>query len=332
MHNQSLIKWRLFALAAVFLSSVALAQPTSPAAPAQTVSPETVLIEGPHAKVTKRDFDLEVARLPPEMRDGVVNSQRRIAEVVGRLLVIKTLANEARTNGEDRDPDVQAKLALETDRLYSQVRQARLDEQAGAEFDAKRAQWEARAREIYAAERSQFVSPAEVSAAHILFSTQQHKSDEAKKLADEARARIAAGADFNELAKSVSEDPTAKKNGGSIGYFTRATVDPAFAQAAFALKNVGDVSEPVLSSFGWHLIKLESRKPATQKSFDEVRDAIMSQLRQKFIADRREAMLAAIGSDPAVKPNVQALESIYIHPANERAVRGSAPTAPAAAR
>ncbi len=302
---------RALAMAVAFASSATLGQPAPASAAAQPITPDTVLIENGVVKVTKRDFDLEVARLAAEARGSVVNSQRKIAEIVGRLLVMKTLAHEARTQGLDRDPDVTAKLGLETDRFYAQVRQSKIEEQAANEFDAKRAQWEARAREVYAADRKRFVAAEQVSASHILFSVQQHSSDEARKLVDEARARIAAGANFNDVAKAVSEDPTAKQNGGSIGFFTRSEVHPAFGAAAFALKSVGDVSEPVLTSFGWHLIKLEARRPSAEKSFDQVREQILLELKQKYVNDRRDTLLGAVGSDPAVKPNAGALEALY---------------------
>jgi peptidyl-prolyl cis-trans isomerase C len=304
---------------------------TASSAAAIELTPDTVLIEKGDIKVTKRDFDLEIARLAPEAQPGIVNNQRRISEVVGRLLVMKTLAHEAREQGLDRDPDVAAKLALETDRFYAQVRQASIDERTAAEFDAKRAQWDARAREMYAVERGRYVTPEQVAVSHILFSTQQHKSDEARRLADEARARVLAGADFHDLARALSEDPTARQNGGRIGFVARADVDPAFAQGAFALKNAGETSEPVLTSFGWHVIKLEDRKPARQQSFDEVREQIVAELRQKYVNERRGALLTSIRSDPGVKTNVQALESMYVRPAAEGAIRQALPAAPDAA-
>jgi peptidyl-prolyl cis-trans isomerase C len=304
---------------AVVFAHAALAQ--SPA----SLAPDTILVEKDSIKVTKHDFDLEVARLPPEYRATVVNSQRRISEIVGRLLVMKTLAQEARAKGIDRDPEVAAKLALETDRLYASVRQSQVEDEAASEFDAKRAQWEARARELYASDRNRFMTPDQVSASHILFSLQQHSSDEAKKLAQAARARIAAGTDFDEIAKSQSEDPAAKQNGGRLGFFARSDVHPAFANAAFALKKVGDVSEPVLTSFGWHLIRLDGRRASSLRPFEEVRDLVLAELKQQYMNERRDAMLNAIGNDPAVKPNIQALDSLYIRPTDESALRRAMP-------
>ncbi|MCK5118866.1 MAG: peptidylprolyl isomerase, partial [Candidatus Latescibacteria bacterium] len=78
---------------------------------------------------------------------------------------------------------------------------------------------------------------------------------EAERLTEETRS----GADFSELAEEYSEDPGSGAQGGDLGYFGRGRMLPAFEEAAFALK-IGKISDPVLSRFGWHVIKLENRR------------------------------------------------------------------------
>jgi peptidyl-prolyl cis-trans isomerase C len=89
-------------------------------------------------------------------------------------------------------------------------------------------------------------------------------------------------------------------------------MDPLFADAAFAMKNIGDVSEPVLSSFGYHLIRLDGRKPAGVKSFDEVKDAIVAQERSRYIDEQRELALASIRNDPDAKVDHAAIDALVI--------------------
>jgi peptidyl-prolyl cis-trans isomerase D len=79
--------------------------------------------------------------------------------------------------------------------------------------------------------------------------------EEAERLAEETRS----GADFAELAEEYSDDPGSGAKGGDLGYFGRGRMVPAFEEAAFALK-IGQISDPVLSRFGWHVIKLENRR------------------------------------------------------------------------
>jgi parvulin-like peptidyl-prolyl isomerase len=198
--------------------------------------------------------------------------------------------------------------------VLAQLRLEDIEKRAGQEFDAHRAQYEPRARELYLVERKKFEVPEQVAASHILFDLKKHTREEARRLAEQARARIAAGADFNAVAKEVSEDPSAGQNAGRLGWFTRAEMDPAFASAAFALKQKGDVSEPVLSSFGWHLIKLEDRREARPRPFEEVRDIVMGEMRKKYVDEQREAAIAAIRDDPNVKLERSAIDALYVRP------------------
>src|SRR6202011_5722217 len=94
--------------------------------------------------------------------------------------------------------------------------------------------------------------------------------------------------------------------------FDKPKMDPAFSAAAFAMKNPGDLSEPVLSSFGYHLIRLDGRRPAGVKSFDEVKDAIIAQERSRYIDEQRELALAPIRNDPDTKIDQAAIDSLIV--------------------
>src|SRR5204863_7022404 len=134
---------------------------------------------------------------------------------------------------------------------------------------------------------------------HMLYDAKKHTSEEASKLASDARAKIVAGADFNALAKQISEDPSAQENSGRLGWFTPQRMDPAFSRAAFALKQPGDVSEPVQSTFGWHIIRLDERKAPRVRSFEEVQEEIVTELKKNFVNEQRDAMLNAVRGDKA---------------------------------
>jgi peptidyl-prolyl cis-trans isomerase C len=269
-----------------------------------------VLVENQFARVTRGDYEAELLRLPPDARGGFANSGKRVYDLLSRLLVTKSLAAQARAAGLDKEGQVPARLALEIDRLHAGLQIAKIEEDAGRDFDKRRPQLEARARELYLVNRDKYRVPEQVSASHILFDTKKHTPEEALKLAQEARAKILAGTDFNVLARQVSDDPSAQTNGGHIGYFDKAQMDPAFADAAFALKNPGDVSEPIRSSFGYHVIRLDGRHPAGLRTFDQVKESILAGERAKFIDDQREAALAPLRNDPATKVNDTAIDTL----------------------
>ena len=322
--SPSLIFRALTLAAALALSSAAMAQ--------TAVAADTVLAENKWAQVTRADYDIELQRLPPDIRGGFGTNLRRVEDLVARILLSKSLAAQARTAGLDKDPLTQQRLALERDKLVAGLMVEKIETDAGNAFDAKLPQYEARAREIYVVERQRFVTPEQVSATHILFDLKKHSKDEALELARKTKARIVAGADFGQLAKEVSDDPTASKNGGSIGYFAKSDMDPAFSTAAFDLAKVGDVSEPVLSAFGWHLIKLEGRRPEAQKSFDEVKASIISELRAKYIDEQRDAAVRATRADASTKLDKKAIDALVIRIDPEimkRAILAPPPGSPA---
>jgi alkanesulfonate monooxygenase SsuD/methylene tetrahydromethanopterin reductase-like flavin-dependent oxidoreductase (luciferase family) len=118
------------------------------------------------------------------------------------------------------------------------------------------------------------------------------------------------GADMGALAYEESDDPSAKRNNGALGWFAKKDMDPAFADAAFALKNPGDVSEPVQSEFGWHVIRLDGRRPPSVKPYDEVREVIMSELKKRQVDEKRDEAVNAIRRDPATQVNREAVSAL----------------------
>jgi peptidyl-prolyl cis-trans isomerase C len=310
----------------------------SPVSAVSAPAADVVLVESPSVALRRSDYELELMRLPPDARASFPASQKRIDDVISRLWNQKALAAQARSGNIDADPELGPRIAAEIERIYAQAQIQRIDAKAAAEFEAKRATYDARAREIYLTERKRFELPAQAKASHILFDSRKHSGDEAKALATAARARIAAGADFNAVARELSEDPSAGQNAGRLDWFVATEMDPAFAAAAFALAKDGDVSEPVQSRFGWHLIRLDGKRPAGQRSFDEVKDAIIDELRQKYVNAQRDAAVAALRG-PDVKVNQPAIEALYTPPSAESAAAArrafeerqkSAPPVPAA--
>lgn len=277
---------------------------------AHAQSPDTVLVSNSLASITKAEYDAELLKLAPDLREGFANNPRRVFELLQRMLVQKSLAAEARSTGLDKRPDVKARLDFEIEKFLSQMQIEALDAAAVEEFNANIAKYEARARELYLVDKAAFTTPAQVSATHILFDPRKRGAEAARKLAIETRAKIAAGADMAKLAKELSDDPSSSQNAGSLGWFTQKEMDPSFASAAFALQNVGDLSEPVQSQFGWHIIRLDGKRAGTLKSYEEARDQIMAELRKRAVENKREAAVTAIRKDPKASINRDAVGAL----------------------
>ena len=115
---------------------------------------------------------------------------------------------------------------------------------------------------------------AEVSARHILVSPDSLVSaDSARALVASLRERVLAGEDFAALAREYSDDPGSGARGGDLGTFGRGRMVAPFERAAFGLDEVGDVSEPVETQFGWHIVQLTDRpaRPTYDEAYDELR-------------------------------------------------------------
>jgi peptidyl-prolyl cis-trans isomerase D len=125
--------------------------------------------------------------------------------------------------------------------------------------------------------RQQYETPEQVRASHILFETMGKNEEAVKKQAEDVLRQAKAGADFAELAKKFSEDKGSKDRGGDLDYFGRGRMVPEFEMAAFTMMP-GQISELVKSQFGYHIIKVIDRRPATTRSLDEVRAQIQQQL------------------------------------------------------
>jgi peptidyl-prolyl cis-trans isomerase C len=286
----------IFRRASIYAIAVGLAQA---AIGAESDPGTTPIARNSTVTITRTEFQGEILRIPPDMRGEFLASNTRVGDLIFQMLLRKTLASQARADKLDQLPINAARIANEADRVLAQFRVAAIEEAASDAFEAKRASYVGRAREIYSIDQNRYRSPEEISASHILFDLKKHSDEEAKRLAQEARAKVASGADFNALAKQVSEDASAEQNAGRLGWFTRERMDPAFSKAAFALKAAGDVSEPVQSKFGWHIIRLDDRRAARIRPFDDVRDSIIAGLKRKFVDDQRDAVLGAIRNDSA---------------------------------
>jgi len=142
---------------------------------------------------------------------------------------------------------------------------------------------EAEIRRRYDANSKLYRQEEEIKARHILFTTRPGVADDEKKAKARADSLLAVirkdGGDFAELAKRFSQEPGAATSGGDLGWFGRGRMVKDFEQAAFALKP-GEISPVVKTQFGFHIIKLDDRKAAGQKSFDAVRSEIRMQIAQ----------------------------------------------------
>lgn len=122
----------------------------------------------------------------------------------------------------------------------------------------------------------------ELKARHILVGSEE----DAKKIAGELKK----GGDFDKIAKEKSTDKASGENGGDLGWFTKDRMIPEFSDAAYKLKK-GEISAPIKTSFGWHIIKLDDRRPVQAPSFDEMKEALRGEVTNKAVQGYVEELL-----------------------------------------
>lgn len=265
---------------------------------AQAADP--VLMQGPGAAITASDMQADSLRMPEEMRAAVLKRQQSVTQIAGNLYVRRVMADEAHKLQLDQTPEVQAVLRIARDKILSEAYLAHLDKTNAVSDEAALAQ----ARAMYQAKPERFKAEERVRIRHILI---EGKDDKAQAKAQELLKALRGGADFATLAKQNSTDRGTADKGGDLGLFARGRMVPEFETAAFALKNKGDLSEPVATQFGLHILQLQEHLPAGMQPFEEVRESLMQEVRSKITQDARADQAQKIREQ--AQPQTAAIEA-----------------------
>lgn len=258
------------------------------------------LLQGTGATVSTDDVRAAAQRIPSASRDALLSRPDNVARLAEDLYVRRVLAEEARRDGLDQDPVVAALIKQAQERVLSDARLAEID-RAASPSDEQVARY---ARDLYRENPARFQTPAQTRARHILVA---HSDDgKARERAEALLAQLNNGASFDALAREHSSDLATAGRGGDLGWFAAGTMVPEFEQALEALKNPGDLSGIVETRFGFHIVRLDERRPAGVRGFDEVRAQLEREVRAKAQDEARQAkvreLLAGARADtPAIE-------------------------------
>lgn len=162
---------------------------------------------------------------------------------------------------------------------------------------------EGEAKTFYDSHPDSFVRPEQVRARHILIQPDPDGGEEAKEKArkriEELKNEIQGGADFAEVASEHSKCPSAQR-GGDLGFFERGRMAKPFEDAAFALKT-GEMSDIVVTNFGFHLIKLEERRPKGLLPFEDVKEKLTEHLRREKVKEALASYLKQLRQDAEIQ-------------------------------
>ncbi|WP_319526479.1 peptidylprolyl isomerase [uncultured Desulfosarcina sp.] len=255
--------------------------------PAAKPADDDVLARIGDRTITRQEIDLRVSKMAQKRRRKP--SDTEIATLVDQLVEQTLFAEEARCLNLDKDPQVQMLIQETLDKMLANLYVYR-HLLPGVQVS------EAEVADYYKAHKSQWKQPETVHARHILLRVDRQatasvvQTVEAKAL--EIRRRLAAGEDFAQLAKMLSEDTGTRNKGGDLGFFDRKGKAKPISDAAFSLKD-GEIGQPVRSSVGYHILQTLEHQPAGVKTLESVRGDIRSHLlrEKKMSAAKKDRLL-----------------------------------------
>ncbi len=287
------------ALALALAISPALAQMGGPGAPPaaapaadeKPVPPDTVLATVNGQKITQLDLTMASedigGNLSPQLK-----GKARDAYLLDYLIDGTMVAQKAKSDKLNDTPGFGAKMEYVQDKVLMEAMLTRI---------AKGATSDAELHKIYDDAAKQQKPEPEIHARHILVVTEAD--------AQAVLKRLKSGEDFGKVAKEVSKDPGSQgPEAGDLGWFTKEKMVPAFADAAFKLQQ-GQLSDPVKTQFGWHIIQVEGKREKSFPPFDQVKDQIQRYAIQKAQSEmimtlRKSAKVERTAAAPPEAPEM----------------------------
>lgn len=238
--------------------------------------------------VELEDMDARMSRFPEFERAEYSRNPENLARTMNQLVINRALAREARELGLDQDEQVRKDLELAVEEVLAIHRMnLLLRDEAMPDFEPF-------ARENYLANPGAWTIPEARVVEHVLVKAENRTDDEALELATEILGKARSGADFAELVQEYSEDSSKARNNGRFMIVDPAEFQPEFSAGAKALANAGDLSEPIKTSFGYHIIRLVDVTPEQPRSFEDVSGEIIRGLRNEYRKTARGDYLTAL--------------------------------------
>jgi peptidyl-prolyl cis-trans isomerase C len=241
--------------------------------------------------VTESDLK-EISNAVPEKFRHLYLTPEGRKKTLDYVVNIYVLAAEAERLGMDKKPETDKLLQFTRRDLLARLYLDQMSKDLPAPTDAE-------AKEFYEKNKSQYATPESVHLHHILVSSEKEAKD--------AMDKLKKGEKFADLASQISICPS-KMKGGNLEWLPKGSLVPEIEEVAFSMKN-GQITGPVKSKFGYHVLLLEDKKPAQENSFDQVQDYILEQLRFQKQQDHYEKIADSLRQKMQVQINDQNLPS-----------------------
>ena len=215
-------------------------------------------------EIRQSDLDIAEADVGPSLQVQEPNARKEAR--IAYMIDLTALAQAAAKQKLDAASDFEQRMAYAKNKVLMEALLGDL---------AKKASTDAEMKKLYDESVAKTQPEEEVRARHILVKTEKEAQD--------VLAKLKGGADFEKLAREISTDPSAKTNGGDLEYFTKGQMVAEFSDAAFKLTK-GQISQPVKTQFGFHVIKVEDKRMKPVPKFEDVKDQV-----QAFVVRKAQA-------------------------------------------
>ncbi|MBA4500999.1 peptidylprolyl isomerase [Marinobacterium marinum] len=266
------------------------------------------ILEADGFNVSVEDFEqYSKAQLPESGREAILAQEQKVRQLVQNLYVIRALATEAK---EDKTVDME-KVDWAVD-FYRErlLMEEHLNSLVDAEIE--KINFETSAKEYYQANTDEFKIQERVRAQHILISTSERSEEDALAIANAAHKKLKDGVEFVKVVAEYSDDPSAAKNLGTLGFFGRGQMVKPFEEKAFSM-DLNEISEPVKTRFGYHIIMVLAKEEAGQKKFDDVKSFIVNKLKTEKMREIRQSIISDVSTgdkDFGLKLNEKLLKEL----------------------
>lgn len=234
-----------------------------------------VIAEVNGTPITSEQFKKEIKNLPPQLQVMAQSAEGK-KELLDTMVIREIILQQAKKDGLDKSQDVADRLADLKDKVVVEAYLKKKLESEAAVSDAD-------LQKMYEQNKERFRTGDQIRASHILVKSEKEAQD--------VESQLKKGANFEELAKKLSTDSSASK-GGDLGWFSKGNMVPDFEKAAFGLKE-GQISDPVKTQFGYHIIKVTGKRPAGIMPFSEVKE----QLKAAALPQKQQELFKKLKDD-----------------------------------
>jgi peptidyl-prolyl cis-trans isomerase C len=241
----------------------------------ESVSESEILAKRGKGVITQSAFTARAEKIPAHLRHATLRDGTRLQSVIATLLLQSQLAADAREVGYDKD-----QIVIDRMRMAAEAELAEAWIQHYVEIHPE-ANYEQLAREYYQLHQDEIVTSPKIDVSHILVSTKDRSQEEALGLAESLSQQLnESPLAFDDLVTRHSDDPSAVSNQGKFKNVKKGDMVREFEEAAFAL-DTGEISAPVKTTYGYHIIRLDASIAPEKMSFDDVKQQLIETERSK---------------------------------------------------